>query len=597
MTAETASAPAAPRAEIRPPATRLETALLVGVVLACAAAMSVNLADADLWGHVQYGRDTLNLGLQRTTSYSYTADGTTWTDHENLAEIVSALVADAGGFRGLLLLKAVFGVVVIGLMLSRAWRTGVPLIPAALTVLLVSINLAYNWAVRPQLFTYLCCALLLALFSWCFQGWEGGWRLPWPRSAAAMPEYSSRRMKALWLLPLLMIVWTNAHGGFAAGLCIITAYLGCRAFEALLLGGWEALGIIRRLGLMWLASVAATFINPYGIGLHLWMRRVVSVPQAEIGEWHPPVMFDMLTIPFWILLIVGGAALLLSRKPRDFTHLVVLAAILSQALSHQRHIPFVALLAGFWLPQHIASLLARFRGNAPEKSLEESWSGLKLWQKAGLAGGFAVAVLFLVGRLYTRLGDMPVEKHRFPVAALAYLAEQNPSGKLVVTYNWAQYAIAAVGPTNGERDGLRVAYDGRYNTCYPQEVQDMHFDFILGDLPGCRWRSPDAPPIDGGRVLEHLRPDFVLLDRRQPHSVSTMQEHADAWTLLYQDGLAQVWGRTDTYGNPRSPRFIAPEQRSISNAEQLGTVTWPALPPRAERAAAAAETRIAPNNS
>ena len=72
------------------------------VVVAAALAMSPNVADPDLWGHVQFGRDVLtDGGIASTTSYSYTAEGYRWINHENLSEIVMALVADLAGPLGI----------------------------------------------------------------------------------------------------------------------------------------------------------------------------------------------------------------------------------------------------------------------------------------------------------------------------------------------------------------------------------------------------------------------------------------------------------------------------------------------------------------
>ena len=72
-----------------------ELLCLLIVVVASALAMSPNVADPDLWGHVQFGRDVLTDGeIAKTTSYSFTAEGYRWINHENISEIVMALVAD-----------------------------------------------------------------------------------------------------------------------------------------------------------------------------------------------------------------------------------------------------------------------------------------------------------------------------------------------------------------------------------------------------------------------------------------------------------------------------------------------------------------------
>jgi hypothetical protein len=135
-----------------------------------------------------------------------------------------------------------------------------------------------------------------------------------------------------------------------------------------------------------------------------------------------------------------------------------------------------------------------------------------------------------------------------------------------------------------------VHADGRFRTCYPQELIDMHFDFALADLEP-RYRSPHSPPIDGARILEFGSPDLVLISRGQPSSVNVMFRNADRWTLLYQDKVAQVWGRTGQYGDPTSPKFIPHSARQITNEEQKGTVMWPALPERQQITATTANDR------
>ena len=184
-------------------------------------------------------------------------------------------------------------------------------------------------------------------------------------------------------------------------------------------------------------------------------------------------------------------------------------------------------------------------------------------------------------RLYGRLTDMPVHKDKYPVAAVQYIADQDIDGKLVVTFNWAQYAIAALWPSTPEAgDGLLVQFDGRFRTCYPQEIVDMHFDFVLGEGPqGTRHRSEASGPVDGFKVLHFADPDVVLSNLRQLNCIEVMGRQ-DKFVLLYQDELAQVWGRRNRFDNPDNRDYIAADQRQISDAPQVGSVTWPALPER-----------------
>jgi hypothetical protein len=173
----------------------------------------------------------------------------------------------------------------------------------------------------------------------------------------------------------------------------------------------------------------------------------------------------------------------------------------------------------------------------------------------------------------------------FPVEAVNYVARRGLTGKMVVTFNWAQYALAALGPRAPGEPGVLVQVDGRCRTGYSQEMLDAHFDFILGSLgPKLRYRDPASGPFDPARVLREGEPDLVLISRRQEPSVQTMEQHKGEWVLLYQDSLAQLWGRAAKYDDPQSTHYVAPRYREVGDSRQWGYVRWPALPHYAPRA-------------
>jgi len=313
--------------------------------------------------------------------------------------------------------------------------------------------------------------------------------------------------------------------------------------------------------------------------LHTWLVHDLGMPRPEIIEWWPPDLFASNAITLWLLMGVWAVSLLLTRRSRDFTHLVVMTLTLWQSLEHQRHIPFFAIAFGFWMPVHVQSALSRMSMFRPDSASSPRTipAAARLVVAAALGGVFVL----LAGKLYQQVHEMPVHRSQFPVSAFQYMEDHNLRGKMLVTFNWAQYAIAAFGQSEGDRPASRVQFDGRCRTSYPQEVADMHFDFVLGDaIPGVRFRSPNSPEPDSARALEFGEPELVLISRHHPHSVLTMNQHRDTWVLLYQDGLAQLWGRKSEYGDPASDRYLAPEARLITDEPQVGSVAWPALPQR-----------------
>jgi len=562
----------------------LKTVAVLATLLASAVALALNGADPDLWGHVQYGRDALEHGLPATSTYTYTAVGHRWINHENLAELGLAAGMDWLGPAGMLTAKCLLGVGVIGLIMWNGRRQGGSVLAVCVVSLLTAANLAFFWTLRPQVLSCVSIALLLTLLSHCFDGWAGRCHPSWldrQRDDEPATDSSLRaaRLHWLWLAPLLVAFWTNSHGGFVAGVCILTAYLVGRALE-LLLELPTVHAVVKALATLagvLVASVAATLVNPYGFGLHAWLMRSLGSPRPEILEWRPPDLLSTTMTPFLLLIGMSVAALLLTRRSRDLTHTGILLLTLWQSLAHVRHIPFFAIAFAFWMVPHVDSVLARFRVH---ENLAEIWQRVirRRAARVALAAVAVAGLLLMTSRLYGRLTELRVDRSQFPVAAVEFLARYEPRGRMIVTYNWAQYAIAAFGAED-ESDGVRLSFDGRFRTCYPQDVVDMNLDFVLGPHEP-RFRGPQSPPFDGERVLEFRDPNLVLLDRTQPHAVAVMQRRSDVWGLLYQDAIAQIWGRRSIYDNPLDPRFIAHDQRHISDDDQSSDDAWPALPSR-----------------
>jgi hypothetical protein len=367
---------------------------------------------------------------------------------------------------------------------------------------------------------------------------------------------------------------------------VFIAYLGLRGFEAVCHKGRAADGLVIRFALMAAAAVTATFINPYGANFHFWLFDDLKVPRPEIMEWRAPELFDAQFLPFWLLLSVCVASLALSKRSRDLTHMTILALIVWQALTHHRHIAFFAIACGWWLPIHWDSLLSRFGiGRATENDGEysENSGSLAATFSPKMQIAFALLLAVTIGitgtRLWPRLTTLKVDRDQYPIAAFDFIARQHLSGRMVCTFNWAQYALAAFGPQQKSDMGILIQIDGRCRTSYSQAMLDAHFDFLMGPpYEQQRYRDPKSGPFDPERVLNEGHPNLVLVSRLQKPSVEVMERQNGHWVLLYQDSLAQVWGSADDFDDAQSPDYLPPTRRSVSDEPQTGFVRWPALP-------------------
>lgn len=568
---------------------------VLAIVVTALAAIRNQAADPDLWGHIQYGREVLATGTLPEASTWTFATSAPWINHENLAEFALAWVNDRFGAIGLGLTKLALTLAILAAMLRAAIRRGATLPATAVVIVLAAECMQFHWHFRPHLFGFALFAALMAHLDWCFASWEPDWlvfrrwwrtRRPAPNATTGggrPPEstwspQTATRLRYLWPGPLILCLWTNTHGSFMAGLAIWCTVLTLRIVEARGSRGTAANPVIRRLAVMIVAGILATCLNPYGPALHVWLINDVRVPRPEITDWQPMAAFGLEMWSFWVLLGLAGLSLWRTRHRFSLTETVVLVLITSQALAHVRHALFFAILCGFWLPDRLTVVL-RYAGNI----WLPSWKTL-VGRPAVQMALSVLAMLWTAGLATVSAADwttVRVDRGRYPVEAMRYLFAHRLFGRTIVHFNWAQYAIGCFGTDPVACRQARVAVDGRLRTCYPQEIIDLYLDLFLGDQPPEeRYRSPHSPDCDPDRALDWKSPDLLLIERHNPHCQAAVEQRRDDWVLLYQDRLAQIWGRRNRYDSVDSPDFVPLSLRRIGDAEQRGVVAWPATPPR-----------------
>ncbi|MCA9189317.1 MAG: hypothetical protein KDA99_27020, partial [Planctomycetales bacterium] len=249
------------------------------------------------------------------------------------------------------------------------------------------------------------------------------------------------------------------------------------------------------------------------------------------------------------------------------------------AVTHNRHVPFFAIAVGFWMPQHWESVAWRISGAAQQAV--RSGNYVDWFPTISLGATSALLALALAQRVC----ELPVDTRTYPVDAVDFISKHKLHGRMIVTFNWAQYVLAAVGTPVESNHGISVQFDGRFRTCYPQEIIDEHFDFVLGTAPHVpRYRLAHSPTNDDARILRRGNPNLVLISRRQSHSTTIMQQQRDDWALLYEDSLCQLWGRRNIYDDQDGCDFLPHEQRLVTPNRQpsVDYIAWPAFPPTSE---------------
>jgi hypothetical protein len=474
----------------------LKPALGFLVVMGVLRNLSNTLADVDLWGYLAFGRLFWQTGrFPYQDVFAYVPTLNPWIYHEWLTGVLFYPIYESLGGPGLQLVKYALGLGAAGLIYLTARRRGSGPLVAGLGIWVIQSFLTMGYSpVRAQVFTYGFFALYLYLLERARQTGD---------------------RRGLWLLPPVMLFWCNLHGGFLAGLGLIGFYI---LGEALGRRPWRPYAVIL------VPTILVTLINPYGLDYWKYVLRAVMMPRPEITEWASLLagyrrgLIGFRELFYFLAIIVFAGCLAGWARWRDSTALLALGVTLYLGVSHQRHVVFFLLLAGAYLPlllsQYFTSLKSR-----PGVAAALSRVGWRLPCLGAVALALAVGLNFSREAPWTiKVPPLPGTRITpciyYPVGAVDYIRRHHLSGKLLLEFNWGEYALWSLYPD------CRVALDGRYETVYPDKVCKEYWQFING-RPG--WQG----------FLEHYPPDLVLVDSRAP--IYSLLLGEGAWRQVYAD--------------------------------------------------------------
>lgn len=423
--------------------------VLAGILASIA--LTRGLFDPDYFWHLATGEVILDGGAIPTTDpFSFTWYGERWIPDQWLPEVLIAAGVGTVGAGPMLLLFGLLAAVGPAAVAAAALRHGVPFGWVAAVSGLTVAAMVPQVTMRPQVVSFAFAGLLLALL------------------IRARPG-SGRR---LWLIPLLMLVWANAHGFFIVGLGVGAIYL-----VATLLGRTP----MREHRLMTAGiaatSLAASMVTPSGPGGLLYALSFADpgdVGAQQIVEWQSPNFHNPQFLPF---LAVGG--LLLAVGTRRAPGWVSLTALFGAALGL-----FAARAVG------IGSILVMpllLLGTAFTPIGHPAPRAKRVMELAAAA----VVCVAVIGVAAMR-GPVTVDARRAPIAATEILKTTQPDARVLAAYEWGGYVISELHASGGT-----VFVDGRMHKYQPQVMAD--YLSIVAAEPG--WEA----------LVDAHRTDVLLL--------------------------------------------------------------------------------------
>jgi hypothetical protein len=340
--------------------------------------------------------------------------------------------------------------------------------------------------VRPQVFTWLFFAIFVRQLYLNYQG----------------------ERVSLWVLPLLMVVWSNMHLGYLFGLMAMYVWLVC----LFLRDRPTAFAHLRTPLVLTLLATLSPAISPVGPRALLVPLDYVASDRLAIntiGEWASPnfhsIAFAPLALGIAILLIVG---LPLGRK--HLFGLILSLVVVGMALTAQRNIALFAIVFPVVASQSIAERWPSQIG-VPRPGVNSlNWA---------ICVMTVLLMLAIVPSIGGQVHSEPNVSSGLPSEGVAYLREHPLGNRMLNSYDWGGYLIFELYPE------ASVSIDGR---------SDLYGDAILSQYltvynlkPG--WREE----------LAALNPDFILMPRYSP--LAGELRYDAGWRLAFEGHVEMIF--------------------------------------------------------
>ncbi len=499
------------------------------------------LADADIGWHIRTGElITATYSLPRSDPFSSTMQGQPWFAWEWLYDVLLGVLHHLLGLDGVVWLCALLAAGIFTFLLSQLIKRGTGLPLAVLLMLLAEAASTIHLYARPHIVSWLFSLVwFVVLDRW--EGWEVADRGKLPRWIP-------------WFFPVSMLLWVNLHGGWVFGIALFGIYIVSALVEALraqdefaAVRAWHR---TRAMTLAWMASAAATLVNPFGWKLHAHIYRYLGdrYLMNRIEEFRSPNFHQWSERCFAVILLLVVIAFVgnrpVTRKLR-LSHLPVVLLATYAGFYSSRNLPvssiLLVLISGPILWENLVSLADApgawrwvRRGSARISSFSDRMGAQEMELRGHLLPVAVVIVALAIcmhgGWLGSRqLIHAQFDPEKMPAAAVTFLQTEvngkDPGADPVFSTDaWGGYLIYRMYP------GRKVVVDDRHDLYGSGRIRQY---LILTQVePG--WQKV----LDEWQIRTALLPAGSTL-------VNLLREVPQDWQIVYEDKVAVVFEKRE----------------------------------------------------
>jgi hypothetical protein len=326
------------------------------------------LGDSDTGWHIVTGDLIRRTGaVPRMDPFSHTMPGREWFAWEWLADVLMSIVHQGFGLSGLIVMTTAVLMAAHAISFRQAVRRGADPMLAVPVLFLAALTSSVHWLARPHVLSILLMAVWLELAG----------------------RYRQQRSRAIWLVPVLTVLWANLHGAFVVTIVLAGVFLVGEWLEHASRGDWwgpQVRGVVKTYAGVAVLAAAAGLLTPYGFALYGHMAAYLGDRELleAVNEFASPNFHRIDGVLIETLLFLAVVAAAHAARQKRFVEPLLVLAWTHLSLQSVRHVPLAAItmmpiIAREWtllIRESLDAIPARSRWAAPVAALRRRRANL-----------------------------------------------------------------------------------------------------------------------------------------------------------------------------------------------------------------------------
>lgn len=480
--------------------------------------IAANMYDFDLWARLIAGMGFVQSGhVLKQDFLSYTPTHT-WYDHEWGSGVIFYLTQHYFSHAGILLLQVIlmFSIFffITKIVELRGVKTTTPYNFLFYYFAFIAMSYLMSNPIRCQMFSFLFFTVFLYILELARKG----------------------RTKALWAMPVIMLIWNNLHGGCVSGIGLILIYI---------VGEFLNKKPVKQYLTPLALSVLVLPINPWGFVYLKFLLRANTMQRPDIMEWwglfckYNALKFFKFKIFAAVLILAESYVVIKQVIAKNFefdkTKFLVLAVTLFIAIEHVKLVPFAVISMTCFLYDDFYTVF-----NSLTKNFFNKIANVKD------VFIFSLILFFALVNINSRVFNPILHWGTYPVREIEFLKINNIKGNLLINFGLGSYASYKLYPNN------KIYMDGRYEEVYYDYEMALfkkfylvqkNWDEILNRFPTDIIIVEKYYPI-----FDTLRTGMIYQQVADKKNVmiakNTGIKHNQKWTLVFEDNVFGLFVKT-----------------------------------------------------